>query len=204
MEHFANKFWTHPNAFVTYVLLLHLFFLISEWITCCPQVFVALKGLKVAQTVTKLQLSNASKKRTALRKGGNAYSDSLASGFTIIQLRCTNQSDCTTKEKKHWIPQSIPLLPLTGDGALQPQDGMTQPAGNTPSPGSEMWKSRAEILRLIGVQKKEKNASVSSFSYIRQSHSTWTHLNFTVLVTNHSTTINHCDVLKATIVHADL
>lgn len=156
MEHFANKFWRHPNAFVTYVLILQLFFLISEWITCCPQVFVALlKGLKIAQTVTKLQLSNASKKRTSLRKGGkkrNVYTDSLASGFTIIQLRCNNQSDCTTKEAK--LTQS-----LSGEVSHccpEPETErcsrcccrMTQRAGNTPSPGSEMWKSRAEILLL--------------------------------------------------------
>lgn len=114
MKHFANKFWTHPNAFVTYM-----------WMRCCPPVFVALKGLKVAPTVTKLQLNDASKKRTTSRKGGekrNASSDSLASGFTIIQQRCNNQSDCATKEIKHSIPQwkSIPLLHRTGDGALQP------------------------------------------------------------------------------------
>lgn len=116
---------------------------------------MALKGLKVAQTVTKLQLSNAAKKRSALRKGGkksNASTDSLASGFTIIQLSCNNQSDCTREETKttrslggnvsHYWPGAEP------EPEPEPE-GVTRRAGNPPTPGSEMWKSRAEILLLV-------------------------------------------------------
>lgn len=193
----------------------------SEWITCCSQVFVALlKGLKVAQTVTKLQLSNASKKRTTLRKGGikrNVYTDSLVSGFTIIQLRCNNQSDCTTKEENHSLSSKVSHYCPESETVRCSRWCRSNAGGND----TTCWehtlarKWNVEIAsgnsfisrsgRLLSKKKRKRMQSDSSFSYISLSHSTWTHLNFTYLMTNHSTTINdRVYVLKATIVHADL